>query len=111
MDVPTRTSELDLTPVTIPGDLDFPSPLIGKEVVVDPYSDPPDDRDSDSLVILPLNTALAASEPPPAPLLGLGLACLGIFVAIRRLARQLRQIKKPCRPGRRKVRRELRMMA
>jgi hypothetical protein len=111
MDVPTRTSEFDVTPATIPGDLDFPSPLIGQEVVFDPYSDPPDESDSDSLAILPLNTTLEASEPLPAPLLALGLACLGIFVVIRRSARQLREPKKPRKPGRRKVRRELRMMA
>ena len=109
MDIPTRTNELDEMPATIRGDLDFPSPLIGQEVVFDPYSDSPDD--SDALAILPLNTTLAIPEPPALLLFSVGLACLALFATIRRLAGLLRSLKKPRRPGRRKVRRELRMMA
>ena len=109
MDLPTRTDEFDETPATIPGDLDFPSPLIGQEVVFDPYSDMLDD--SDSLAILPLNTTLAVPEPPTGLLFSLGFACFAIFLSLRRLALLFRGLKKPRRPGRRKVRREFRMMA
>jgi len=108
MDVPTRTNELDEVPNAIPGDFDFLSPLIEREVVFDPYSD---SSDPEALVILPLYTTLATPEPPAILLLPLGFACLGILVAIRRLPRLLRSLRKPRRPGRRKVRREFRMMA
>ncbi len=109
MDVLTRTNELDETPVTISGDLDFPAPLIAQEVVFDPYSDPP--NGSGAPFILPLNTTLAAPEPPPLLLFALGLVFLAIFATVPRLARLLRSLRKPRRPGRRKVRREFRMMA
>jgi hypothetical protein len=109
MDAPTRINELDETSVAMSGDLDFSSPLVGQEVVFDPYSDLPDD--ADFLAILPLNTALTAPEPPAVLLFPLGLACLAIFVAIRWLTRLIQSLKKPIRPGRRKVRREFRMMA
>ena len=109
MNVPTRINEFEETPAAISGDLDFPSPLVGQDVVFDPYSDAPDD--SDSLAILLLHTTLRAPEPPAVLLLPLGLACLALFVTIRRLASLLRSVKKPGRPGRRKVRREFRMMA
>lgn len=109
MNVPTRIDELDETPATISGDLDFPSPLIGQEVVFDRYSDIPDD--SDTLAILALNTTLEAPEPSAVLLFLLGTACLALFVIIRRLARVLRDLKKPRGPGWRKVRREVRMMA
>lgn len=109
MDVPARINELDEPPETIPGDLDFPVPQIGQEFVFDPTWDMADD--SDSLTFLPLNTTLAAPEPPAVLLLPLGLACLAIFASVRRLTRLLRSLKKPRRPGRRKVRREIRMMA
>jgi hypothetical protein len=95
--------------MTISGDLDFSSPLIGNEIVFDPYADPPDD--SGPGFILPLNTTLSAPEPPAVLLLPLGLACLALFAAIQRMARLLQSLKKPSRPGRRRVRREFRMMA
>jgi hypothetical protein len=109
MNAPTRTNELDQMRITIPGDLDFPSPLIGNKIIFDPYSDPPDD--SGLPFILPLNTPLTAPELPAILLLPLGLACLGILVILRRLPRLLQTLKKRGRSGRRKVRRELRMMA
>ena len=108
MDVPTRINEVDEVPITMSGDLDFPSPLIAQEVVFDPYSDSPD---PEALTVLPLNTTLATPEPSALLLLPLGLACFGILVAIRRLPRLLRSLRKPRRPGRRRVRREFRMMA
>ncbi len=111
MDVPTRTNELDETPTTIPGDLDFPLPLIGQEIVFDPDSDLPNGSDSDALNILPLNTTLPVPEPPAILLLPLGLACVALFITLRRLAEVLKSLKKPRRPGWRKVRREFRMMA
>jgi hypothetical protein len=109
MNVPTRTNELDETPGIISGDLDFSAPLIGPEVVFDPYSDVLDD--ADPLAILPLNTTLAAPEPSAALLFAMGLACLAALVTIPGLVRLLQSLKKPRRPGRRRVRRELRMMA
>ncbi len=109
MNVPTRTNEFDDTLATISGDLDFPSPLIAQDVVFDPGSEPPDD--SDSPAILPLNTTLAVPEPPALLLFTLGLACLAILAIIPRLTRLLLSLKKPRRPGWRKVRREFRMMA
>ncbi len=109
MNALTRTNELDQTPVTIPGDLDFPSPLTGNEIVFDPYSDPPDD--SGPRFILPLNTTLTTPEPPAVLLFPVGFACLGILGTLRRLPRLLQSLKKPGRIRRRKVKRELRMMA
>jgi len=109
MNVLTRTDDFDAIPDAISSDLDFPAPLIGQEVVFDPYFDLSDD--SDSPTILPLDTTLRAPEPPPVLLLPLALACLALFVTIRRLTRLVRGLKRTRRPGRRKVRREFRMMA
>jgi hypothetical protein len=109
MNVPIRINELDETPATIAADLDFPAPLIGQELVFDPYSVPP--AESDFRFILALNTTLLAPEPPPILLFPLGLACLALFVTLRRLAHLLRGFTKPSRPGRRRVRHEFRMMA
>lgn len=108
MNVPTRISEIDKTPDFISGDLDFPSPLVGEEVVFDPWSDVPDA----SIVVLPGNTTLEAPEPPAALLFPLALACLAIGVIVRRLGATLQSLKKPRRSANwRKVRREFRMMA
>jgi hypothetical protein len=109
MNALTRINELDQTPATIPGDLDFASPLVGNEIVFDPNSDLPDD--SGPRFSLPLNTTLTAPEPPALLLLPVGLACLGILGTLRRLPRLLQNLKKPGRTRRRKVKRELRMMA
>jgi hypothetical protein len=109
MDVPPRTDELDETPAVISSDLDFSSPLVGQEVVFDPYSDPADD--SAPRIILPTSTTLAAPEPPALLIFPLGLASFAIFATISRLSRLLRSLKRSGRPGRRKVRREIRMMA
>lgn len=109
MNVPTRINEFDDTPALVSSDLDFPSPLIGQEVVFDPDFDSPED--SSYLAILPLNTTLSAPEPPAVLLLPLGLGCLALCVTIQRLTRLLLSLKKPRRPGRRRVRREFRMMA
>ena len=109
MDVPARTNAFDEAPAALPGDLDFTAPLVGQEVVFDPYSDLQDD--SSALDILPLNTTLSAPEPPALLLFPFGLACLALVITIRRLVQLLRSLRKPNRPGRRKVRRELRMMA
>jgi hypothetical protein len=109
MDVITRIIEFDETPAAVSGDLDFPAAMVGQEPVFDPYTEVPDD--SDSLAILPLNTTLKAPEPPAVLLLPLALVCLALFVTVRRLTRLLRGLKRSSRPGRRKVRREFRMMA
>lgn len=109
LDAPTRLNELDETPAAISSDLDFPSLLIGQEVVFDPYSDTPDDPAA--LAILSLNTTLEVLKPPAVLLLPLGLACVALLVTVRRLASLVQSLKKPSRPGRRKVRREFRMMA
>jgi hypothetical protein len=109
MYVPTRTNDFDDSPTAISSDLDIPSPLIGQEVVFDPYSDVPDD--SDALTILPLNTTLNAPEPSAVLLFAMGMACFALFFTIRRLTRLLRGLRKSRGPGWRKVRREFRMMA
>jgi hypothetical protein len=111
MDVLTRIIEFDEMPAAVSGDLDFPAAMVGQELVFDPYSEVPDDSDSDFLVTLPLTTTLKAPEPPAVLLFPLAWACLALFVTVRRLARLLRGLKRSSRPGRRKVRREFRMMA
>lgn len=114
MNVPIRISQIDetfdiISGDIISGDLDFPSPLVGPEVVFDPWSDVPDDP---STVVLPLNTTLEAPEPPAALLFPLAVACLALGVIFRRLAASLRSLGKPRRSSNwRKVKREFRMMA